>query len=215
MACGVLVPWPGIEPRPLEVKSWSPNHGTARESLQFNSYTCIYDGSIEMKNWGSETWCELLKIAEWDELKKSLLSLLVGRPGGGLKVTLNVVGLWRRGLKHFFLPFLLLHLPKGGLGLGVGKEPPEAQNPPPHELPCDVWSCWGSCPDLWFPDDIIHCRFPGAVEITVDFPWWSPSPPYNMGARSPGHGLPSADFILATCSDLRAMEQDPAAQTSR
>ena len=26
MAIGILVPWPGIEPRPLAVRVWSPNH---------------------------------------------------------------------------------------------------------------------------------------------------------------------------------------------
>ena len=31
MACRILVPQPGIEPRPLAVKAWSPNHWTARE----------------------------------------------------------------------------------------------------------------------------------------------------------------------------------------
>ena len=30
-ACGILIPWPGIEPGPLAVKAWSPNHGTTRE----------------------------------------------------------------------------------------------------------------------------------------------------------------------------------------
>ena len=31
LACGILVPWPGTEPRPLAVRTWSPNHWTARE----------------------------------------------------------------------------------------------------------------------------------------------------------------------------------------
>ena len=30
-ACGILVPWPGIEPVPPAVKAWSLNHWTARE----------------------------------------------------------------------------------------------------------------------------------------------------------------------------------------
>ena len=30
-ACGILVPGPGIEPRPLTMKAWSPDHWTARE----------------------------------------------------------------------------------------------------------------------------------------------------------------------------------------
>ena len=31
--CAVLVPWTRIEPRPLAVKAWSPNHWTTRELL--------------------------------------------------------------------------------------------------------------------------------------------------------------------------------------
>ena len=31
VASGILVPQPGIEPRPSAVKAWSPNHWTARE----------------------------------------------------------------------------------------------------------------------------------------------------------------------------------------
>ena len=30
MACGILVPWPGIEPRPMAVKAPSPNHWSTR-----------------------------------------------------------------------------------------------------------------------------------------------------------------------------------------
>ena len=33
VACGILVPWPGIEPRPSAVKAQSPNHWTTREFL--------------------------------------------------------------------------------------------------------------------------------------------------------------------------------------
>ena len=36
---GILVPWPGIEPRPFAVKAWSPNdHWTAREFWQRSVY---------------------------------------------------------------------------------------------------------------------------------------------------------------------------------
>ena len=31
MACGILVPRPGIEPRPSAVKTWCPNHWAAEE----------------------------------------------------------------------------------------------------------------------------------------------------------------------------------------
>ena len=30
-ACGILVPWSGIEPVSLEVEAWSPNDWTTRE----------------------------------------------------------------------------------------------------------------------------------------------------------------------------------------
>jgi len=33
MACGILVPQPGIEPRPSAVRVQSPNHEAAREFL--------------------------------------------------------------------------------------------------------------------------------------------------------------------------------------
>ena len=33
VACGILVPWPGIKPRPPAVEAQSPNHGIAREVL--------------------------------------------------------------------------------------------------------------------------------------------------------------------------------------
>ena len=35
-ACGILVPQPGIERRPLAVKAWSPNHWTFREFPETN-----------------------------------------------------------------------------------------------------------------------------------------------------------------------------------
>ena len=35
LACGILVPQPGVEPRCLAVKERSPNHWTAREFLFF------------------------------------------------------------------------------------------------------------------------------------------------------------------------------------
>ena len=40
MACGISVPPPGIEPRPLAVKVPSPNHWTSREfpKEQFQQY---------------------------------------------------------------------------------------------------------------------------------------------------------------------------------
>ena len=41
--CGILVPWPGIEPRPSAVKAWSPYHWTTREFpwKDFNKVTAL------------------------------------------------------------------------------------------------------------------------------------------------------------------------------
>ena len=33
-ACGILVPWPGIEPMPPALQAWSLNHWTTREVLR-------------------------------------------------------------------------------------------------------------------------------------------------------------------------------------
>ena len=38
MACGILVPSPGIKPGPLELVAWSPNHLTTREFQQLKLY---------------------------------------------------------------------------------------------------------------------------------------------------------------------------------
>ena len=44
--CRILVAWPGIEPRPTEVKAWIPNHWTARE---FPMPTPVLDVHINQK----------------------------------------------------------------------------------------------------------------------------------------------------------------------
>ena len=46
-ACGILVPWPGIEPAPSAVKARSPNHWTTRELLHLfillsSLNVCVY-----------------------------------------------------------------------------------------------------------------------------------------------------------------------------
>ena len=50
MACGILVPWPGINPVPPAVESWSPNHWTTREFLgkSFNCEDCSYFPSASL-----------------------------------------------------------------------------------------------------------------------------------------------------------------------
>ena len=47
VACRLLVPWPGIEPVPLAVVSWSLNHWTVREAPTFT----FFNGWIEIKRW--------------------------------------------------------------------------------------------------------------------------------------------------------------------
>ena len=38
MACGILVPWPGIEPAPLALEAWSLNHWATREFPLYNYF---------------------------------------------------------------------------------------------------------------------------------------------------------------------------------
>jgi len=52
VACGILVPWPGIKPEPPAVEAWSPSHWTTREFISPFSYlkikyfTCHLDDMI-------------------------------------------------------------------------------------------------------------------------------------------------------------------------
>ena len=46
LACGILVPRPGIEPGPSAVKTWSPNHWTTREFPLFLSFTLSFSISF-------------------------------------------------------------------------------------------------------------------------------------------------------------------------
>ena len=51
MACGILVPWPGMEPTPLAVEAWSLNHLTTRKSLLYTLFLLpLTTGSGD---WGS------------------------------------------------------------------------------------------------------------------------------------------------------------------
>ena len=52
LACGILFSWPGIEPGPLAVKAWSPNHWVAWKistSPYFSLHTAF-----------TQTWCKLI-----------------------------------------------------------------------------------------------------------------------------------------------------------
>ena len=41
MACGMLVPWPGIKPVPTAMKAWSPNHWTIRKAPTIHSSAVV------------------------------------------------------------------------------------------------------------------------------------------------------------------------------
>ena len=45
--CGILVPWPGIEPVPLEVEMWSLNHWTTRK---------VQDILVTLFSWKNALW---------------------------------------------------------------------------------------------------------------------------------------------------------------
>ena len=47
MACGILVPRPGIEPSPPALEAQSVNHWTAREVPIFHFLTLLYEDNRE------------------------------------------------------------------------------------------------------------------------------------------------------------------------
>lgn len=145
---------PGIEPGLLAVKFRSPNHETARECLQFNSYTCIYDGSIEMKKLRLRDVVWIAQNCRVGWIKKNLSSLcwLGGLEGVSKLLWMFVVGLWRRGLKHFFLPSLITPPPQRRVGTGGWEGAPRGPEPPP----------WTS---MWCLELL------GLLSRTV-LPWW-------------------------------------------
>ena len=49
VACGILVPWPGIEPVPPALEAEGLNHWTAREVLNY-ILKAPYSGMVEGKN---------------------------------------------------------------------------------------------------------------------------------------------------------------------
>ena len=64
VACGILIPQPGIEPMPSAVKAWSPNHWTSREVSQLIHFK---DKEIEVHitSWGqrrTNTLCSRFPI---------------------------------------------------------------------------------------------------------------------------------------------------------
>ena len=62
MACGILVPWPGIEPGATAVKAPSPNHWTTRE---FPEQNIIMSITYRWKSWGPAShnyWAHVLQL---------------------------------------------------------------------------------------------------------------------------------------------------------
>ena len=62
-ACGILVPWPGIEPRLLAVRVLSPNHWTAREFPMFLDFhqKCVIKYLVKYRI--LNLWLFLLRLA--------------------------------------------------------------------------------------------------------------------------------------------------------
>ena len=67
MTCGLLVPWPGIKPRPLAVKAWSPNHWTTYGISPFKHL--YFYLSIVGLQCCVNFWC----TAQWFSLHKGVL----------------------------------------------------------------------------------------------------------------------------------------------
>lgn len=63
-ACGILVPWPGIEPTPLALEAWSLNHWTPGKSPSFS-----FKSSNGWKQWThnvtSSTWHQSVLNLPW------------------------------------------------------------------------------------------------------------------------------------------------------
>ena len=52
-ACGILVPQPGIEPRPLAVEAQSPNHWTAGEVPLVSLLICLFFSTSKLLSFSS------------------------------------------------------------------------------------------------------------------------------------------------------------------
>ena len=82
IACGILVPWPEIEPMPSAVKAWSPNHWTPRE-VPIKAY--FYFSPLWM--WGWKVCWEASSLRKRKQnlskyLKTQKLSFSRSRVGG-------------------------------------------------------------------------------------------------------------------------------------
>ena len=61
MACGTVVPWPGIKPWPTAVKAQNPNHWTTREF----SLTCFLDGLKPSNQKMGNVFFFLTEVERW------------------------------------------------------------------------------------------------------------------------------------------------------
>ena len=69
MACGILVLWPGIEPRPPALEAQSPNHWTTREVPH-----------LILKSWGDLGWClRSRKVIGFEDVSSSSSARETGR----------------------------------------------------------------------------------------------------------------------------------------
>ena len=50
MACGILVPWPGIKPAPPAMEVQSPNHWTTREFTQWKRFKGVFQEWLIVPN---------------------------------------------------------------------------------------------------------------------------------------------------------------------
>ena len=64
MPCGILVPRPGIEPRPLAVKAWSLNHWTMPGNTPPTSHHLLKSPFCSLRHWLSRLLHTTLSIME-------------------------------------------------------------------------------------------------------------------------------------------------------
>ena len=72
LACGILVPQPGIQPVPPAVEAWSLNHWTAREVpspplLNVKCFPCVQPGALTMTKSHTRPALPKLKLSDNSE----------------------------------------------------------------------------------------------------------------------------------------------------
>ena len=131
MACGILAPWPGMDPGPLAGKVWSPNHWTAREFLVW-----IYlDEAKRRKH------CVSRVNILWENTDRE--GAQEGFGGAGLVLFCDL-GVETAGLLTRIHPFLLLELWHPCWGCGDMWQD-ENISWPALELGLFTWHTFGQC----------------------------------------------------------------------